>query len=121
MEWLTIEQVKKEATTPRKALEISIKHWWQNTTATEKELRIYTEGLFKNRPITIGLCGLCTYYDGECDDCPLKSCDENSEYHQADIAITNWWYNKTPENFKLWQQAARAMHKKLCSLRKKRS
>lgn len=117
MKWLTIEEVKKYATTPRKALEISIKHWWQNATATEKELRAYVREDGRYAPIRWRLCGLCKYHHLDCDVCPLKYCYNKSEYDQAVKVLEVWYNNETPETFKEWKQAARAMHKKLCSLR----
>lgn len=121
MNWLTLEQVKKEAIAPRMALEISIRAWWQKATATKQELTAVI-GKFEEEDdiVSSEMCGLCQFFS--CSDCPLArpiSCyDANSIYQVANRAFHKWLADKTPANFQEWQQAARAMHKKLCSLRK---
>jgi hypothetical protein len=68
MKWLTKEQVREAATTPERALDISIEHHQQNVDATEKQLA-------GQDPLAEALCGLCWYYNqknnGGCKACPL--------------------------------------------------
>ena len=118
---LTNEQIKKEATTPKKALELSIKHWWENCNLTRDELK----GL-RNDVIAAVMCGLCVFYgypyeNGNCRKsgckvspaCPAK----NSLYAKAEDAISAFIQSHSEENYQSWRKAARAMHKYLCSLR----
>ena len=112
---LTTEQVKKGATTPKKALELSIKHWWENYNLTRKELA-GEEAI----PCAEDLCGLCRYYrrHGVCRDCPVEDgCIIGSLYDVASDALSNFQDVETDENCKVWRKAAKAMHKYLCSLR----
>lgn len=126
MKWLTRKQVKEYATTPRKALEITIKHWWQNATASEKESS-RGNAQVENGLISGDLCGLCYLYSKGwrfCKKCPLDTkklnCfNANSPYDRVADAYTKWNVDKGLANFQAWQQAARNMHKVLCSLRKK--
>ena len=127
---LTFEQIEKEATTPikattpKKALELSIKHWWENCNLTRDELK----GL-RNDVIAADMCGLCVFYgypykngsslyciESDCKvspACPAK----NSLYAKAEDAISAFIQSHSEENYQSWRKAARAMHKYLCSLR----
>ncbi len=79
MKWLTAKQVKKHATTSKRALGISIKHWQQIVDANTKEIL--------NHPLTniisTEMCGLCVYYLS-CSHCPLtkvhRGCRSESHY-----------------------------------------
>lgn len=117
MEWLTKQQVKDYATTPKKALEISIKHWWQNRTATRKELDYH---LKLHRPCSGAYCGLCKYYPN-CKICILKiPCDRRTSlFVKARSACWLYEVGRTKKNFQVWQAAAKEMHLYLCSLRRK--
>ncbi len=86
MKWITAEQVKAYATTPERALDISVRHHQQNVDATEAELATQA------KPLNGLLCGLCRYYDrpgnGGCVSCPLGENDfpcgyETSLYRKA--------------------------------------
>ena len=127
MKWLTPEQVEAYATTPTKAREISTKHWWQNSTATKRELLAYIKKYGREAPIIWDLCGLCHYYKAKersfnccsLDGCPVTPpCDsKRSLYQKACEKLTHFLWNPTDENFQEWQKAGRAVHKDLCSLR----
>ncbi len=128
MDWLTPEQVKAYATTPKKALEISIKHWWQNRTATKEELRAFAKGSvpFSAAPCISSYCGLCRYYydmDGaECVECPVTPCCdadlENDNDTPWQTAVNAYWqWERNMGSYSAWIKAATAMHKYLCSLR----
>lgn len=127
MKFLTPNEIKDYATTPKKALEISIKAWWQKCQATEKSFRY----------IKIGWrgCGLCWFHfiseeefeetKLDCKKCVLgksrdKCSNSPSTWIKMQDAQINYEGNKTPANWLAWQKAARAMHRKLCSLRSKR-
>ena len=118
MKWLTEQEVKDYATTPRKALKISIKHWWQNRKATRAELDSYINDSV-NDPTFADLCGLCVYHNGVCSRCIMtKTCRAPwSLYRQACEAFDDYFVDSTTENFQAWQAAAKAMHLYLCSLR----
>jgi hypothetical protein len=111
---LTIEQVRKEATTPKKALEISIKHWWENY-RLEKEEKLNLD----IHPCAEGLCGLCVFYISHCDECPIEiSCaNYGTLYNLAGRAYKKFKKNESEENYQAWRKAAKAMHKYLVSLR----
>ncbi len=84
MEWITAEEVKAYATTPKRAMDISVRHHQQNVDATEEELDT------QNAPFGEELCGLCWYYkelrNGGCDKCPLltngNSCHASGSLYQ---------------------------------------
>lgn len=111
---LTPTQVREGATTPEKALELSIKHWWENYNIPKEEL----EG---ESPIAEDLCGLCSYYRvGDiCGNCPVGDCDYRSLYVAATDANDDFCDYPTDENYQSWRKASKAMHKFLCSLRGK--
>ena len=118
---LTVEQIKREATTPKKAVELSIKHWWENYNLTRDELKVWGDVF-----IAAVMCGLCVFYkyphlNGNCIEsgckvspaCPAK----NSLYAKAEDAVSAFIQSHSEENYQSWRKAARAMHKYLCSLR----
>lgn len=61
---LTVEQIKARATSPRKALLVSIEEWTWRAEASEEEMR-QLESLGST-----SRCGLCCYYS--CRECPLN-------------------------------------------------
>lgn len=127
-DYLTPEQVKAYATTPRKALEISIKHHWQNTQLTEKQFSKLSS-LNPNYPhlnnmLGIGVCGLCVFNKDNCPKCIItknnQSCmDDDSLYVSASNAGSGYHRNPTSANWGVFIKAEKKLHKFLCSLRSK--
>ena len=123
MKWLTQEQVKKHATTPTKALNVSIKHHQQVVDATEEEL------ITKNCPalLTIRYCGLCIFFYQRqrfrCEGCPLKEigkkCERaNSVWLRASVRYD--WFLNAPAvtgRYEAFKKAERKMLKVLKSLK----
>ena len=119
---LTDEQIEKEATTPQKALELSIKHWWENYKLTKAKLKSLGETV-----VASCRCGLCVFYEHPYDEftgcaksgCKVRpTCTTNgSLYKKAENAVADFVVNPTEENYQSWRKDARAMHKYLCSLR----
>lgn len=118
---LTIKEVEKQAaTSPKAALECSIRHWWENAHLTPKELE-----QVDCEPCGGEMCALCSRYHedrgSDCGKCPLakiECCnDYDSTWGKAYTAFDIWDDNPTTQTFKVWQKAAWAMHRKLCSLR----
>jgi hypothetical protein len=124
---LTIEQVEKEAITPIKALELSIRHWWENYCLTKKELE-----RLKIDPVMARYCGLCVFYNHPYDSdedigsiaCIKSGCkviptctDEDSLYTKAADAYIEFETDPSEENYQAWRKASWRMHKYLCSLR----
>jgi len=121
---LTIEQVEKETTTPRKALELSIKHWWENYCLTKKKLE-----RLEIKPIASNSCGLCVFYGHPYKNEGYKSCiasgckvrptclADRSLYTKAKNAFYEFKIKHSEENYQAWRKAAKSMHKYLCSLR----
>ena len=117
--YLTPKQVEAYATTPKKALAISKKHWWQNTQLTLEQLEDLGE------VVVLGdSCGLCAHHDGVCPQCIL---DENRQgcwrhdslYGLASDAQQDFEDDPTEANYKAFIEAAKNMHKVLCGLEKK--
>lgn len=119
--WLDPGDVKSEATTPKKALALAVKHWWQNSIATRKE-----QSENKDCPVSAESCGLCVYYrirhDGHCDSCPVspRCALDVSLYGAAEDAWTRQRVKNTKQCWDNWITAAKVMHKYLCSLRVKK-
>ena len=121
-DYLTAKQVKAYATTARKALEISIKHHWQNSQVTLAQfgkLEKRRAGILSTR-----LCGLCIFHKENCDICSLGALDDscfNGEgaYNATFAAYGMLWKSQTRANFAAFIQAEKQMHKVLCSLRGK--
>ena len=118
---LTIKEVQKQAQkSPKAALECSIKHWWENA-------HLAPEKLINQEPWKSSLCALCArYFNSErysCGKCPLFTIDDcndiDSKWEKAQCAHYRYKHNRSDVNFRAWQKAARAMHRELCSLRKK--
>ncbi len=69
IKWLTKEDVKEYATSPERAMDISVRHHQQNVDATEEELST------QSGPLLEELCGMCAYHrksNGDCYACPLE-------------------------------------------------
>jgi hypothetical protein len=121
MNWLTSYEVCEYATTPRKALAITRKHWWQNRTATREEIDAreeIDEQLSQSEQLTGSkLCGLCQFYR-RCKDCPIKiNCsNKRSLWNKARKALQQYRKEGTAANFERWREAATTMHKNICSL-----
>lgn len=119
MNWLTAEEVKRESTTPEKALDMSEKHWEQLATATNKEAK----GADYRFPFLLGssLCGLCTYWKrgiGKCGECPLGNCYRMSQYGAAEKLYRVWTEEGYGQpDFKAFKSEARKMLKLLKSLK----
>lgn len=123
---LTIKQVEKGATTPKKALELSIKHWWENVCLKKEEVPNIEGTHGDYSPTSAKLCGLCIYHRHfgteeelwDCPGCPIKDkCEDDSLYESACSTLCAFDDEPTEENYQAWRKAARAMHKYLCSLR----
>ena len=115
--YLTPAQVKAYATTPKKALAISKKHWWQNSQLTQEQL---VKVCSSNRTVSGKHCGLCAYY--KCSNCLLRgnhTCSyENSPFDLAHSADIVFYMSPTEANYKAFIEAAKNMHKVLCGLEK---
>jgi len=95
---LTEQEVIERATTPEKALDVSIQHHEENLTLSEEEVREATKdcGVLKR-----SLCGLCTFHRftgtsaSPCDKCILGVGDtpcynSESQYKHTNLALDNW-------------------------------
>ena len=125
MKWLTTKQVKKHATTPTKARNISEKHHQQICDATAKEIREYVQ-IFPNIYLLCeGLCGLCVYWES-CESCPLALINVRldrckrvgSQYHVTTQAYNNWLNCKG--SFQTFKKQERKMLKLIKSLKGKK-
>ncbi len=126
MKWLTIEQGKKHATTPTKALNISIKHWQQIDDLTEEECK---QEIGHEEIISAFLCGLCRYYDlghvfRGCDKCLIVkkgghiSCyEKESLYRSVYNKYVVWEVTPYCKTFAAFKKEARKMLKFLKSLK----
>ncbi len=111
--YLTPAQVKAYATTPKKALAISKKHWWQNTQLAQKQLeKVWTTG-------GGDMCGLCALYDS-CRKCPLgeiSHCGRDGSLYQLALRANGAFnFDPTKANYKAFIEALKNMHKCLCKL-----
>ncbi len=115
IKWLTKEEVREYATTPARALDISIKHHQQNVDATEEEL----DKQFA--PLAEDLCGLCWYYrkgnSGSCDKCPLGQ-DTSTCFQQGSLyqEVRAQWSGET-KNHESFIKAETALLNRLKQLR----
>lgn len=114
MKWLTPEKVEAYATTPCKALAISIKAWRQKATCTREELSDVIDRDLEFFGTL--LCGLCCYWDN-CDECPCTECSSGF-YGKVLDAFDAFFENRTSRNFKNWHLWTGRMYEYLCSLRK---
>ena len=109
MNWITENEVKRYATTPKRTLYISIKHWKQIVDATAAETRTFSDVL-SNGLFGSDLCGLCVYYERKCNICPLakshSSCKKN-QYKSTLTAFYNWRFNRG--HFQTFKKEARKM------------
>ena len=125
MRWLSHAIVRAAAKKSKGAAMASCKkHWKQNCTATEEEVKVYIKqkiktGVFKGSkcsPVDADLCALCERYDVNCKNCPLGPKQCCREYREARDAYCEWKKRKTKGRFSTWQKKAKAMYEKLCSL-----
>jgi len=97
---LTEKEVKERATTPEKALDVSIQHHEENLTLSGAEIRkIYDDG---GVILGITLCGLCKYYgsgatpsNSDCARCVLgieekQGCLAGTQYCRLADALIEW-------------------------------
>ncbi len=119
MKWITKQEVRGYATTPARALGISIRHHQQIVDATEDELGLQS-GVLDGE-----LCGLCYYYggffralnNGGCEKCPLwedgLACfKDNSLFKRAQRA-----YEAEPFDHKAFIKAETALLNRLKQLK----
>lgn len=121
MKWYTPAQIKQHASTPTKALNISIKHWQQIVDATAKEIKEYLK--HDSDLIYSAYCGLCYFYN----NCGKPGCllrqahgcgSDPSQWLAVANAYTDWHYDGKPiRNFR---NQARKMLKILKSLKGKK-
>ncbi len=125
MKWLSQAMVRAAAKkSEREAVASSKKHWKQNCTATEEEVKAYIKqeiktGIFKGSncsPVDADLCALCECYDDNCKNCPLGPTQCCREYGEAQKAFDKWKKRKTKFNFEIWKAKAKLMYEELCSL-----
>ncbi len=125
MRWLSQATVRVAAKKSKKAAVASCKkHWKQNYTATEEEVKVYIKqkiktGIFKGSncsPVDAGLCALCERYDDNCKNCPLGPTQCCREYGKARDSFLKWKKRKTKFNFEIWEAKAKLMYEELCSL-----
>ena len=114
MKWMTINEAKKAGRKSKRAAIASCKkHWKQNYTATEAEIKSHGQN-----PAGESRCALCYRYgEGKgCVNCPLTATKYRccKEYDAADNAFQNYEYSQGL--FATWQKKAKAMYDKLCSL-----
>lgn len=107
MDWITKEQVREYATTPERALDISIRHHQQIVDATEEQLAT------QNKPLNGLLCGLCQYYDtghrGGCGLCPLGISDYPCAYDRSLYKKARHIYEAKPFDHKAFIKAETAL------------
>ena len=126
MNWITPEQVKKEATKegPKPALNSSIRHWWQNASATFRECVAASE---KHRLVSWPMCALCVKYVHvnrcDCRDCCVRKytgCNLCllTPYGMAQNAWHVFCAYPNLANYKKWHTAAHAEHRFLCKVRR---
>lgn len=124
MKWLTDKQVMAAANKGHiEAIRCSLRHWNQLLSATKAELRLALKR--DNNPIHGELCALCRrYFEGgydalkstsTCGLCPLRphgksrGCGDSSLWDRANNALGEWEFNKTNPDWRVWQEAAKAM------------
>ena len=118
--YLTSEQVKSRAKSPKEALIVSQEHWEQNVKLTRRQLNILIKRCRENF-ICKDFCGLCLY-DGQgakhCAHCPAfigtACCDEL--WIKAFLALCHYQHSHSVKSFKIWGKAANAVYKFLMSL-----
>jgi len=128
---LTSERIRKESTTQKKALKLTIQHWWENYNLTIDEL--IEMGM---NAVAANGCGLCVFYNlpfrnGYTNYAKRKACRKSgckirptctadrSLYSKAHETLEIFEQTHSESNYQEWRKAARAMHKHLCSLREK--
>ena len=118
MKLLTPKEVKAYATTPKRAVAMSKKHWAENKSYTLAELKMYYDESPSNA-LDPNLCGLCVYYEEVCSDCLLgdietRCAEYGSLYYLADLAYE-------ANNEEAWAIASKNMWRKLVELEKKQT
>ena len=94
---LTVKEVKERATTPEKALDVSIQHHEENLELSEEEVRAKANtGLLGDH-----ICGLCVHHDQDCSSCILEQndhdcCDDSSQFSKTVSALNNWRKDGAP-------------------------
>ena len=113
IKWITAEQVKAYATTPKRALDISVRHHQQNVDITKSQLR------GRDNLLNEDLCGLCYYYrekdHGGCDSCPLTAEDGISCFRASSLYKKSLPHYRS-KNHKSFIKAETALLNKLKSL-----
>ncbi len=122
MRWITQAQVKAAARKSDKAsISMSMKHWFQLTTATKKEI---IDGYNDDKVDIWGEhCALCgRYSDGyeNCGKCPLTDEGRSDCCEEWRNAVELW----NPEDGYRWkhrafQKAAKVLYKRICNLSSK--
>ena len=107
MNWVTQAEAVEAAKTRKGAIECTRKKWRQVCRATKKELIA--------NDYKLGECALCWRYffaDLERASCPLP-CGEPDvccpEWQAARYALHNWSHDQSPENWRKWGKAKRAV------------
>jgi len=124
MKWLTGEEVRAAAKkSKRAAIACAKKHWWQNHTATEKEMRVFAK---THRPAGYRLCALCWRYNQNNVHklgrywCPLKKAKDKTyccnQYTKALRAFTNWKAKVGNGRYSTFTKKAKAMYDRICEL-----
>ena len=119
MKWITKEEVREHATTPERALDISIKHHQQIVDATEEEFE--TQRDTRTHPLGPDLCGLCQHYtpnrwDG-CGECPLQETHINCFSDDSLYREVLNMYQAKPFNHKAFIKAETALLNRLKQLK----
>ena len=117
MNWLTPQQVREAATTPEKALDVSILHWEQIVAASKKELRQWGTEL-----LSTSYCGMCRFYrkSWSCKTCLIESCGAETSYGLAFEAFADYSRNYTDYNaYRRFKYHAKKMLKLLRELKQK--
>lgn len=114
---LTEKEVKDRATTPEKALDVSIQHHEENLELSEEEVRAIrdkSDGLLWRT-----LCGLCMHNNDKCDSCILKTSGNgckatSSQFRKAKTALDNFiWERASFSDYRVEQFKMVELLKKL--------
>ena len=116
MNWLTPEQVKKAATTPEKALDVSILHWEQICKISEIVLLEISSSILRS-----DYCGLCTFHDSLCRECIIPIQCEDGVWVKTDMAYWAWRREHTYNAYRRFKYHAKKMLKLLRELKQKGS
>jgi len=111
MNWITSEDIKGEIETKHQALEKSIHHWLQLSTASLEDFEQIIQGC-GHIPMDGEECGLCEYYltsEITCRKCPLVGDGCCSEYQAVLKHRNNFRKNITYKNKRKFQHAAKKL------------